>query len=425
MKKLVLCIMAVLVLFVGCGKKNKEQDKSGAYVIEYWNALTGPDGPYMTKMIDAFNKEYAGKIQVKQQIIPNDDLYSKLAAAGSKEANKPDVILMDNTRIPQYVENGTLLDLTELVNKAGIKGEDFIPDAWDATIVDGKNYAIPFDSYPFFLYYNKKILAEIGYTEEDLKDTTMDKIVEMSQKAKDKGYVGMAVFDAWPWPEILMGFIKQKGLDIIDANDDTKVNFQRPEFVEAFKQYVATADKGLTNDPSVDGVIPFNEGKALFKWDGIWATTSFMALKKDSGVEIGLAPLPRIGEKNKMYTGSHNLTAVKKEGNSPEKSEAIMEFMKYLSKNSGEFAAAGQVPANKTTWGSETFKSMPFAFIADYTDSFFYASKTQNFPLAGWGGLGKAATGYLNKTYPTVEEALKATEKEVNDQLAQLAKTKK
>ncbi len=222
-----------------------------------------------------------------------------------------------------------------------------------------------------------------------------------------------------------MGFIKQKGLDIIDANNEYKVNFQRPEFVEAFKQYVAAVDKGLTNEPSVDGVIPFNEGKALFKWDGIWATTAFMKLKQDSGVEIGLAPLPKIGEQNKMYTGSHNLTVVKKEGNTPEKNEAIMEFMKYLSDNSGEFAAAGQVPANKTTWQSETFKNMPFAFIANYTDSFFYATKTENFALAGWGGLGKAATGYLNKTYSTPEEALKTVEKEVNDQLDQLAKTKK
>lgn len=424
MKKLVLCIMAVLVLFVACGKKNKEQTKEGAYIIEYWNALTGPDGPYMTKLVDAFNKEYAGKIQVKQQIIPNDDLYSKLAAAGNKEANKPDVILMDNTRIPQYVENGTLLDLTDLVKKFGIKGEDFIPDAWDATVVNGKNYAIPFDSYPFFLYYNKKILAEIGYTEADLKDPTMDKVIEMAKKAKAKGYDGMSVFDAWPWPEILFGFIKQKGLDIIDANNEYKVDFQRPEFVEAFKEYVRAVKEGVTNDPSVDGVIPFQEGKSLFKWDGIWATTAFMALK-DQGIEIGVAPIPRIGEKNKMYTGSHNLTVVSKQGNSPEKNEAIVEFMNWLSKKSGDFAAAGQVPANKTTWSSDTFKKMPFAFIADYTDSFFYASKTKNFPLAGWGGLGKAATGYLNHTYPTIEEALKAVEKEVNDQLAQLEKTKK
>lgn len=248
--------------------------------------------------------------------------------------------------------------------------------------------------------------------------------MEMAKKAKAKGYDGMSVFDAWPWPEILFGFIKQKGLDIIDANNEYKVDFQRPEFVEAFKEYVRAVKEGVTNDPSVDGVIPFQEGKSLFKWDGIWATTAFMALK-DQGIEIGVAPIPRIGEKNKMYTGSHNLTVVSKQGNSPEKNEAIVEFMNWLSKKSGDFAAAGQVPANKTTWSSDTFKKMPFAFIADYTDSFFYASKTKNFPLAGWGGLGKAATGYLNHTYPTIEEALKAVEKEVNDQLAQLEKTKK
>ncbi len=73
------------------------------------------------------------------------------------------------SRIPLGGQPGTLAEITAADMKThGPVGEArFAPATWDAVHVDGKQYAVPFDTHPIVLYYNKDKLAAAGLIGDD------------------------------------------------------------------------------------------------------------------------------------------------------------------------------------------------------------------------------------------------------------------
>ncbi len=73
----------------------------------------------------------------------------------------PDVMTYHASRIPLAVSQGILDEITaDDWTKMGLGQADFAPATWDAVTVDGKQYAVPLDTHPIVLYYNKDLLQE-------------------------------------------------------------------------------------------------------------------------------------------------------------------------------------------------------------------------------------------------------------------------
>ncbi|MFV0254646.1 MAG: hypothetical protein ACK5G7_00720, partial [Erysipelotrichaceae bacterium] len=104
LKAVIGTLVIMLVGLSGCSSKGE--------VITYWNSMTGPDGEYMQTIVDQFNEENKGVYYVEESVIPNEDLYTKLNMKGSDD-NLPDLIVGDDTRIPQLVEGDIILPLDE------------------------------------------------------------------------------------------------------------------------------------------------------------------------------------------------------------------------------------------------------------------------------------------------------------------------
>ncbi|MET8333683.1 substrate-binding domain-containing protein [Streptosporangium canum] len=57
-------------------------DYSGPKVtLDYWNGFTGGDGPYMRTMLETFNKEFSGRIEVRNVTRRWEDLYPAMPTA--------------------------------------------------------------------------------------------------------------------------------------------------------------------------------------------------------------------------------------------------------------------------------------------------------------------------------------------------------
>ncbi len=410
--KLFALIFMMFPVLAGCSSKGE--------TITYWNALTGPDGDYMTELVDAFNEEYDGTYYVEQSIIPGEDLTTKLTVASGNTDNLPDIALIDNTIIPQMADAGVITSMEDTIASMGLEADSFIPGAWLGAEYDGEMYGIPFDSYIFFLYYNIDILTELGYTEDDVWNLTNEEAIAMTQEAVDAGYNGWAMYQAYPWPEIFYGYLAALGGNIVDPDDSTVPGFNTEEGLAALEAFYSPYVAGVTNDPSIDGVIEFQQGNTLFKYDGIWANTSFTGEEiQEEGVNIGVAPLPSVDEDtdNMYFTGSHNLTVVEKEY-SEEQSAGMEAFMAYLLENSGDFSAAGQIPANMDAWDNETFQSQTFYEVAiENADNFVYAPSSVYFGTIA-GEIGASITGLIDGTYSSMEEAFDTAEKKATDQIA-------
>ena len=95
------------------------------------------------------------------------------------------------SRIPLAVDQGTLTEITaDDMKTMGLSEASFAPAPWDAVHVDGKQYAVPFDTHPIVLYYNKDKLAAAGLIGDDglPKDLNgIDNFNAALKKLKDGG----------------------------------------------------------------------------------------------------------------------------------------------------------------------------------------------------------------------------------------------
>lgn len=409
MKRLLSLLTVMILVLAGCSSSAKE--------ITFWNALTGPDGDYMTELVDQFNEEYDGEYHIEQTIIPNDDLYTKLAVAKSNMDNLPDMVLMDNVRIPQFVEAGILKPMDDVATQLGLSTDDYIPGTWETASYDGKLYGIPFDSFEHFLYYNEDILTELGYTEADLKDITVDKAITMAQEAIDAGYNGWGMFQEWPWSEVFLGYLYQAGGEISDSSNPDIPTINTPEAKEALEAFYAPYEAGVTDDPQIDPSVEFISGNTLFMYDGIWQTTAYIT--DNETANIGVSALPTLDGTQKMYAGTHNISVINKDYNE-EQSDAISAFTKFLNDNSGPYSQAGQIPANMNTWDSEEFQNMPFSKIAEEEyENFVYAPQTQYFGVM-FNEVLNMCKYLVDGTYSDVDTALETTQNNIEEQINQL-----
>ncbi len=76
----------------------------------------------------------------------------------------PDIMTYHASRIPLAVKQGVLQEITaDDWTAMGLGQADYAPATWDAVTIDGKQYAVPLDTHPIVLYYNKDLLEKAGH----------------------------------------------------------------------------------------------------------------------------------------------------------------------------------------------------------------------------------------------------------------------
>jgi multiple sugar transport system substrate-binding protein len=114
----------------------------------------------MKQMIDDFNAAHAGSIRIDATTLEwGTPFYAKVqTSAAIGEA--PDIMTYHASRIPLALTQGVLTRSRRPTGRrwACRKG-DFASATWDAVTIDGKQYAVPLDTHPIVLYYNKDLLG--------------------------------------------------------------------------------------------------------------------------------------------------------------------------------------------------------------------------------------------------------------------------
>lgn len=367
MKK-ILCILLLNIFLISCSTKDesKVSNKNGKTEIIFWTPFTGSDGQDMQKIIDQYNKENTDEIVVRFEAIQASDMYPKFQTVMSSKKGGPDIIAVHSDRVVQYQYLGLINPLDDYLPVIDISKEKIIPAIWEATEIDGKRYSVPLDVHPIFLFYNKDLLAKAGYKEEDLKELSYEKFIEMMEKimSLNSEYYGMTtdINAEFMLEKIFYTALVQNGGVIVTKEDPYTPKYNSPEGIKAAEQIIAL--KKYSTPEGTQGINFFQNGEALFHLSGPW---DINALKYVEGkLEWGMAMVPKFGPNKGVWTGSHNIVVpvtVKKE-----KMEAISKFLAYLSKNSIAWAKAGQVPANLEVLNSEEFSKLKWAVIKDNLD---------------------------------------------------------
>ena len=157
----------------------------------WWDFLGGGDGVRMKQLITDFNSAHAGKIKIDATTLEwGTPFYAKVQTSAAV-GEAPDVMTYHASRIPLAVSQDILQEITAAdMSAMGLSESDFAPATMDAVKVDGKQYAVPLDTHPIVLYYNRDLLKKAGVLGDDGRPTGLGNKVDFTatlHKLKDAG----------------------------------------------------------------------------------------------------------------------------------------------------------------------------------------------------------------------------------------------
>jgi len=139
---------------------------------------------YVEEAIAEFESKNPG-VKIKASWYEKNALYAALKTA-LRAGQAPDIFYAEPDQA-EYYENNFLLDLTNL-NWANI--EPWAKQAWS---YKGKPYGLPLEAWTVELYYNKKLMAELGAAVPDNLQLSSDAFLDVVKKAKAKGITPLAL----------------------------------------------------------------------------------------------------------------------------------------------------------------------------------------------------------------------------------------
>ncbi|MDB5554878.1 MAG: transporter substrate-binding protein [Rhizobium sp.] len=388
--------------------------------VVWWDFLSGGDGVRMKQLLSDFNAAHQGQIKIDATTLEwGTPFYAKVQTSAAV-GEAPDMMTYHASRLPLAVKQGVVQEITADDWKTmGITKDDYASATWDAVTVDGKQYAVPFDTHPIVLYYNKDILKKAGLLTDDGKPKGMESrqaftdTLKALKAAGVKFPLGSVTADGnfmFRTVYSLMG--QQDGELMTDGKFLVGDNAKKLENALAVLQEWTKEGLQSTYTDYPATVALFTSGEAAMMINGVWEVPTMTDLKKDGKLfEWGAVELPVIFNHASTYADSHTFAIPANKGKemSPEKRAAVLEVISWMEKNSLFWATAGHIPAYGPVTQSAEYKAMqPNATYSVLTAHMIFDPKS---PLAGIAGpMFDVMSNYFVPTLNGEMEPAKAVE---------------
>jgi len=252
-------------------------------------------------------KYYAEKepdIKVNVVSMAQDDIIQKLNAALSTGTydGLPNITLIEDYRIQNFLTSypGEIKELTGSVDPS--KFVDY--KLKFMTDVD-KIYGVPFDSGVTALFYRTDIMEEAGYQEDDMKDLTWEKYIEIGKAVKEKTGKAMLTLDPSDIGQIRI--MMQSAGEWYVKEDGETVNIKDNQALkDAVTIYKEMVDSGISKQVADwDSFVgAFQKGEVATVPSGCWIASSIKAADDQNG-KWAVAPIPRLGNNEKSVNASN------------------------------------------------------------------------------------------------------------------------
>lgn len=399
-------------------------------VVEWWDFLSGGDGVRMKTLIDRFNVEHEGQIQIEATTLEwGIPFYSKVQTSAAV-GEGPDVMTYHLSRVPLAVESGVLSPITEAdLAAAGLTTADFQEANVGAASADGQLYAIPFDIHSIVLYYNKDILGAAGLLDEaglPKFGAGAEGFTAALQTLKDAGVeypLSIHSGEGGSLWRIFYSLLGQQGGEFMNEGGEFLAGDSLDKAVKATETIASWVSTGYS-PTMIDypaSIALFTGGTAAMHINGVWEVPTMIDL--DAKGELfpwGAVQLPVLFDQPATWADSHAFAIPANAGAdlTPERRAAVMEVIGWMSRNSTEWATAGHLPAFNASRDSEEFKTMqPNATYSSLADTAVFDPSS---PLAGVASpVYDAAGNYLMPGVNgemTAQEAMEAMRDDIQGQ---------
>jgi len=378
--------------------------------VVWWDFLGGGDGVRMKKLIEDFNAEHKDSIEIQASTLQwGVPFYTKVQTSAAV-GEGPDVMTYHASRIPLAVSQATLTEITDADMKTmGLSADTFAPATWDAVHVNGKQYAVPFDTHPIVLYYNKDVLAKAGLIGDNGLPKDLNGIHNFKaalKKIKDGGTKwGISTVTAdgsFAFRTIYSFLCQQDGSIGSDGAWLTGDNLDKlANSVQVIADWVKEGyNPSYTDYPST--VALFTSGSAGMMINGVWEVPTMVDLAKQNKLfNWGAIELPVFFKHPCTYEDSHTFAIPNNQGKpqTPEKHAAVLDVIKWMEGHSLFWATAGHIPANKAVTATADYKAMqPQATYAVLTANGVFDPKSKFAGVASplFDAAGNAFTAAIN-----------------------------
>ncbi|MBI5215287.1 MAG: extracellular solute-binding protein [Ignavibacteriae bacterium] len=252
----------------------------------------------------------------------------------------PDVFLLDSKLIPTFTNKHVLLDLHPYLSKLHIDSSQWFPNVLSIARKGNSLYAFPKGFTPIMVYYNKQLFrtSNISYPTSDW--TWNDYLETAKQLTKDTDNDGTVdqygtaftnYYYQWiPW-------IWSAGGDVVDATGFHATGFLNSERTESAIQFLidlrnkhkVSPDLGtwVQSEKTGTSYALFSNGKLAMLTSGHWLMPKFVKYIQDGTLDIGVAPLPRHPDANKVNVMYESGWCVPVNTKYPEEAVLLASFM--------------------------------------------------------------------------------------------------
>jgi multiple sugar transport system substrate-binding protein len=193
-------------LVAGCG--GGEESSGGA--VEIVLGFIPDEAGGLQTLLDRFNKQNKGEIQVKWRQMPasSAEYFEQMQAELQSGRSTMDIIAGDVVWPAQFAANNYILDLSDRFTQK--MQADYLEGPVQAVQFQGKTYGVPWFTDAGMFYYRKDLLENAGFSEPP---RTWDEMKDMSERiradsgtkfgyvfqgAQDEGGVVDALEHIWP-----------------------------------------------------------------------------------------------------------------------------------------------------------------------------------------------------------------------------------
>ena len=298
--------------------------------------------------------------------------FSNAMPAALAAGNPPDFTFGDPTapNAPNYVKAGQLVELSDIVAERGWADrlQPGVIEFYNPLYGDG-TYGVPLASALRGIFYNKKIMEEVGGT----VPTTMDEFDALLAKVKAAGYTPLAMGNLdkygadYYWLNLALAYLAQGDWQSFTKGTMTQqsgVPWGGDAVRQAMAKLLEWRDKGYFNedyasinsdDPNPD----FLAGKAFAVSNGANMNASLVGTDFDIGFMNW--PVVAAGAPNLVISDPGQILMLPKDSKHPEEALDVMDFL--LTPEVGKIMAeAGLIPLHKLDLATVT---LPQPFITD------------------------------------------------------------
>ena len=371
-----------------------------------------------------YNQKHADA-PIKLNIVETrwSDLQTKFTAIGTSGQTEqlPDIFLMqDNAYQKNYQFYPNLFaDLTN----SGIDFSKFAPSKVAYSVVDGKNFGVPFDNGTVVNAVRRDYLEEAGFKPEDLKGITWKRFIEIGEQVKAKtGKPMLGVISGEP--DLVMMGLQSCGGSLFkeDGSLNMEDNKVLKDLILVYKELI---DKGIVQEVNNwdEYISGFTSGNVVGTIQGCWILASVQTTADQAG-KWAVVDMPKLYEDDAKSTNfSNNGGSSWGIAGTSKNKELAAKFLGETFADSVEFyntilPSSGAIATYLPAANTDAYKQ-PQKFFADqkiYEDIVGFASKVPSsapgvYYYEAKDALGTVIVGILGGE--DIDKALKTASDEV------------